>query len=300
MSMKSTLIIPTAIASMLTVGAPVQAQSLEGFYAQLRIGIQYQDNGDGAESDATIESFASRIGYNTEADLGNGLTGFGRLEFQIDAEDSDADADTGVRDTTRIRLGYAGVRGDFGSLRIGQDYHTFYSYTVAPVDTPWWFSGANMLQYVGRTGDGLTYTKSIGGFSFGATAYLEADDADDGFEFGASYNFGPIQIAAGTRDLDGFTDALNAFTVSGSAGGVGMGVTFQDQGDTDSVEANINYRQAYIQFGEANDIASTTLGYSVNLGPKTLMWFELFRQEAGPDTVDDNFTTIATLRYDIF
>ncbi|MGH1542828.1 MAG: porin, partial [Arenicella sp.] len=104
MSMKSKLIMPTAIATMLVAGAPAQAaDSLDGFYAQVRIGIQYQDNGDGAESDATIESFASRIGYNTEKDLGNGLTGFGRLEFQIDAEDSDADPDTGVRDTTKIR-----------------------------------------------------------------------------------------------------------------------------------------------------------------------------------------------------
>ncbi len=296
----------TSIAAIALAGSGLMASSvqaadsLDGFYAQVRIGIQYQDNGDGAESDATIESFASRIGYNTEKDLGNGLTGFGRLEFQIDAEDSDADPDTGVRDTTKIRLGYAGIKGGFGSIRIGQDYHTFYNYTVAPIDIPWWFSGIGLIQYVGRTGDGLTYTNTAGGFSFGATAYLEADDADDGFEFGASYDFGPVKLGVGTRDLDAFTDALNAVTISGKAGGVGMGITFQDQGDNDGYEGNISYGPAYLQFGETNDQSAFTLGYTMNIGPKTLMWFELYRQEAGADEVDDNVTAIATLKYNIF
>ncbi len=288
------------LASAMSTTAVQAADSLDGFYAQVRIGIQHENNGDGAESDTTIESFASRIGYNTEKDLGNGLTGFGRLEFQIDAEDSDADPDTGVRDTTKIRLGYAGIKGGFGSIRLGQDYHTFYNYSVAPIDIPWWFSGIGLVQYVGRTGDGLTYTNTIGGFSFGATAYLESGDADDGFEFGASYDFGPIQIAAASRDLDSFTDALTAFTISGKAGGVGMGITFQDQGDSDGYEGNISYGPAYLQFGETNDQSAFTLGYALDIGPKTLMWFELYRQEAGADEVDDNVTAIATLKYNIF
>jgi len=299
MSTKFKLMMPTAVAVILATAAPVQAEGLKGFYAQARIGVQYSDPGDGAESDTTIESFASRIGYKTEKELGNGLTGFGRLEFQIDAEDSDAD-ENGVRDTTKIRLGYAGVKGDFGSIRIGQDYHTFFNYTVAPVDVPWWFAGENMLSYVGRTGDGLTYTGTFGGLSFGATAYLESGDEDDGVELGLSYDFGPVKLGVATRDLDSFDDALTAFTVSGKAGGVGLAATFQDQGDADSVEANISYGSFYATVGEANDRAATTLGYTLNLGPKTLMWFELFKKEAAEGAADDSFTAIATLKYDIF
>ena len=74
-----------------------------------------------------------------------------------------------------------------------------------------------------------------------------------------------------------------------------MGITFQDKGDNDGFEGNISYGPAYVQFGETNDQSAFTLGYTLNIGPKTLMWFELYRQEAGADEVDDNVTAIATL-----
>ena len=104
------------------------------------------------------------MGYRGETDLGHDLTGFGHLEFQIDAEDSKAD-ENGVRETFNIRLGFVGLKGEFGKILIDQNYHTFYNFAVAPVDIPWWNVGLNMLNNGGRTEDGLTYEKNFGKFA---------------------------------------------------------------------------------------------------------------------------------------
>jgi len=301
MKIKSNLMISAAIAATISAPStmaagegPIKAESLKGFYAQARIGIQYLD--DGTDSDTSIESFASRIGYSTESDLDNGLTAYGRLELQVDFED----ADGGDNDPFRVRHGYAGLKGSFGDIRIGQGYQTFYNFTVGPVDQPWWFGGSNMIAYTGRTGDALTYKKSFGNFSFGATAYLETDDAEEGTEFAASYDFGPAKIAIGTRELDRFEDPANAFTISGiKSGPFKFAATYQEQGDADSIEAYTKIGNAYVMLGEADGRSATVLGYTLKLGPKALIWFEARKREA-TDTDEDDLQAIATLRYNIF
>jgi len=297
MKIKKTVIAVTSAAAI--VGAsPTFANGLEGFYASLRIGLQFQDNGDGEESTTGVESFTSRLGYKTEMDLGNGTIGYGMLEFGIDAEDNNKD-ENGDEDSTSIRHGFAGLKGNFGNLYIGQTHHTFFKYAVAPVDIPYWYSGANMISFVGRTGDGLTYSKDIGGLSFGATGYFDNNSENEGTELGISYDFGPVKIAAAQRDLDSFDDPLSAFTVSTKFGDLGVAAMYQDQGDIDSLEASITYKSFYAQIGEFEGNKGTTLGYTLNLGKNTSAWFEIFNRSTD-DGTDSDKAAIATLRYDIF
>lgn len=298
MTFKLKSIMAVSAATLLATAAPSYAGTLDGMYASIRVGIIAQD--DGTNSSTSIESFASRLGYKGETKINDGLTGFGKLEFGVDVEDNEGSS-------TSIRQGLVGVKGDFGKLFVGQSYHTFYNFTVAPVDIPWWNAGYNMLGYTGRTAKGLTYAKSFGDFKIGATTYLAKDDTDDegnvtgngGTELGVSYDFGNVKVAAGYRDVDAFDDALTALTVSGKAGEVGLGATFQKQGDDDSVEASITYKSFYVQTGSKGDASATTLGYTHSVGPKTTMWFELLNNDKG-DGSDNATAAIATLKYDIF
>lgn len=283
MSIKSTSIIAAAI--LATTATPSFAGKLDGLYANIRIGISASDADN---SETKIDSYASRIGYKAETDLGNGLTGFGKLEYGVDADDNEGNANS-------IRQGLVGLKGNFGELFVGQSYHTFYNFTVGPVDKPWWNAGHNMLNYTGRTAKGLTYKKSMGDFAIGATAYLNGEN--DGTELGLSYNFGGVQVSAGVQDLDSYADSIAAFTVAGKSGDFNAGATFQKQGDNDSLEATFGYKNIYLQTGTKTvgdvDTSGHTLGYTHSIGAKTTAWFELFNN-------DDSNSAIATLKYDIF
>lgn len=160
----------TAIAMAVagTVAAPVAVQAgADEVYASARIGVWSQDTA--GESELDIRSFSSRFGAKGETDLGNGMTGFGRYEW---------DVDLGEGGGLGVRHRYVGLKGDFGSVLIGQTYHTFYNFNVGVVDQPWWHSGYNMVAYTGRTDNALTYAGGTGNISFGVSLYMDADAGD--------------------------------------------------------------------------------------------------------------------------
>ena len=160
----------TAIAMAVagTVAAPVAVQAgADEIYASARIGVWSQDTA--GESELDIRSFSSRFGARGETDLGNGMTGFGRYEW---------DVDLGEGGGLGVRHRYVGLKGDFGSVLIGQTYHTFYNFNVGAVDVPWWHSGYNMVSYTSRTDNALTYAGGTGNISFGVSLYMDADAGD--------------------------------------------------------------------------------------------------------------------------
>ena len=118
----------TAIAMAVAgiVAAPVAVQAgADEVYASARVGLKYTDTGGVADFD--VKSFASRFGMRGETDLGNGMTGFGRYEFGVNSNESSSN-------TITSRHLYVGVKGDFGSVLVGQTYHTFYNFVVGPLD----------------------------------------------------------------------------------------------------------------------------------------------------------------------
>ena len=175
----------TAIAMAVagTVAAPVavQADPMD-IYASVRIGIWSGDIVHG-EDNTQLRSFSSRFGVKAETDLGNGMTGFGRYEWDVDFNNDDppttAERAAGAgddEDDISVRQRIVGVKGDFGKITLGQTYHTFYNYVVGPTDTPWWHSDYAMIEYRGRTDDALSYNYDAGGFSFGVSLYMFRED----------------------------------------------------------------------------------------------------------------------------
>ena len=339
----------TAIAMAVagTVAAPVAVQAgADEIYASARVGLWWvekredTDTGDDdagqQRSDAAVKSFSSRFGARGETDLGNGLTGFGRYEWDVDEDDF------------ALRHRYVGLKGDFGSIKIGKGYHTFYNFVVGPVDIPWWHAGYAMIDYGAGTGasradNGITYAGSSDAFAFGVTTYFTSDseeDSPDVYTVAASYTFGNDMVLAGAAkdtqaDLGDGTGTLigndNDEAVFGGMlsgimlGDFGIGIGVQGQDDDLSEAIDVTYSNFYAHFEleqvdsdspvnnsenatdgnpltspDDQDRISTTLGYTQSLGRKTTAYYEInYIDNDTGDSDDDRTAVMAVLKYDI-
>ena len=291
-----------------TVAAPVAVQAgADEVYASARVGIWNVKSG--GLQDTQIRSFASRFGARGETDLGNGMTGFGRYEWGVDFNG-------GGSISNRHR--YVGLKGGFGSVLLGQTYHTYYNYVVGPLDNPWWHSGYTMINYRGRTDKGLTYAGGSGGFSFGATLYFDNDpeeEAVNGYEVGASFGIGDTTLAAAVQGVpkdfsQGTTgDDEMIYGIAWHGIGIGsttLGVSYHGQDKDKNLVIDWGFGNAYFHYEYLDlDVAdqkpwTATLGYTQSLGRKTTMYYELAQTEADTGDSDDDRTAImAVLKYDI-
>jgi predicted porin len=219
-----------ALAVAGAMGASMAAQADSGFYGSIRIGLIYDDTKGNDE--ITVQGVASRFGFRGETDMGNGLTGFGRYEFGVSTEGPDRQDVTDAGSTTTAtgntigdtgkavisrRHAYVGLKGNFGEVKLGQTYHTFYSMITGPLDNPWRGSGfdatsttnGTWLGYTSRTDQAITYTGNWGAIGFGATAYMDGSSIStsdktsdlDGYELAVKGQAGPITLALGVQEL---------------------------------------------------------------------------------------------------
>jgi predicted porin len=317
----------TAIAMAVagTIAAPVAVQAgADEIYASARIGVWDVNEWD--NNTPEVKSFSSRFGAKGETDLGNGLTGFGRYEWDVDESDF------------TIRHRYVGLKGDFGSVLLGQTYHTFYNFVVGPNDNPWWHSGYAMVNYRGRTDDAVTYAGSAGELNFGATIYMSPGNNDnvDQWEIGGSMGLGDLTLGVavqGTHDGTtqgsyGSDDVIGGVSLSGlTLGTVNLGFGAQMQKDDMSflVDAGIGNAYVHVEYlaidkdsncatvinsgpdtgdcdgpGDDRDQVSYTLGYTQTLGRKTTMYYELnYVDKDTNEDEDDRTAVMAVLKYDI-
>jgi len=309
----------TAIAMAVagTVAAPVAVQAgADELYASARVGLWNVDQGD--TSDLEVKSFSSRFGARGETDLGNGLTGFGRYEWDVDENDFS------------IRHRYVGLKGDFGSVLAGQTFHTFYNFAVGPNDNPWWHSGYAMVSYRSRTDHGITYSGGSDAFSFGATAYFDRDEEEnspDQYEIGGSFAFdfatlgaamiGTTADAGEPGDIVGDDEPIFGVVLSGMMFGdfgLGLGAQVRDDDTSFLVDASINNLYGHVEAfmidedsnanfnedGDDQDRVSYTLGYTQSLGRKTTMYYEInYIDNDTGDSDDDRTAVMAVLKYDI-
>jgi len=146
----------SAVIGVIALTAPLvsQAEDKTSLTASVRIGLQLVDQ---EESDIGISNFGSRIIWTGERDLDNGLTGIGRVELGIDP-DRNARNSSGAN---RTRQMWAGLKGGFGTVKIGAQYAAFYDMVSSHTDIAWWGScwtqfecarKTRVLKYNGGTG----------------------------------------------------------------------------------------------------------------------------------------------------
>jgi predicted porin len=303
----------TAIAMAVagSVAAPVAVQAgADELYASARVGIWNVDTNDQSQWD--VRSFSSRFGAKGETDLGNGMSGFGRYEWDVDFNNDLGEDDISVRHR------YVGLKGGFGSVTVGQTYHTFYNFAVGPTDIPWWHSGYAMVNYRSRTDNAITYAGGTGAFNFGASLYMtpDAEEEDiDQIEVGASFGIGDITIGGAWQSTAddtaqgsaGNDEDIIGLVVSGiNFGPVSLGVGVQAQDNDDSFLIHVDIASFYIHLEALSvdatdqDRTSATLGYTLGLGRKTTMYFEANAIDNDTGNSDDDRTALmAVLKYDI-
>ncbi|MCP4389748.1 MAG: porin [Gammaproteobacteria bacterium] len=313
-----------ALAVAGVVAAPMAAQA--DIYASARVGVENVDTG--GVSDLRMRSFGSRFGAKSETDLGNGMTGFGRFEWDVDFKDHNEDVNTADADgdDVDLRHRYVGIKGDFGSITIGQTYHTFYNHVVGPLDNPWWASGYAMVNYNGRQDGAVTYAGGTGAMTFGASLFFlrEAEeDKPDEIELGASFGIGDMTLGVALQNVAsdrahgsaGTDDDIIGVALSGiSFGSVSMGFGYQQQHDDSSILADLGIGNAYVHVelgsfdasstasfsGDDEDHTLVTVGYTQSLGRKTTAWYEVVSYDADSGNSDDDATILrGVLKYDI-
>ncbi len=194
---------------------------------QLRYEIVTQADGEDA---SRFTDGGSTIGFDAAHTFNNGLTAFGKAEFEHDADDK---ASGGGLDTTD--QAFLGLRGGFGEVQAGS-FDSIYSDAIYDLTDPFEdvsFSTPGEFDPDSPEGDTIAYTSpSWGGFSFqvagriGGELDTGADSEEIGFAAVVSYTVGDLIVNAGydergsnSVDLDGDGNA-DVFD-DGSAYGIG-------------------------------------------------------------------------------
>jgi predicted porin len=321
MKLKSSAI-AVAVAGALGASMAVQAES--GFYGSVRIGLINTDTG--GNSELQVQGVASRFGFRGETDLGNGLTAFGRYEFGVSTEGA------GANNPLSRRHAYVGLKGDWGSVIMGQTYHTYYNFISGPLDNPWRGSGfgTTWLGYTGRTAQAITYSGQFGGFGLGATAYMDNSGTStsnkpedlDGYELAGNIQAGPILVALGVSQSGndrstGAPELEPIIGVTASGWQTGMftwGLSYEQQkaptgmtGTPSNIIFDVAIGNGYFHTEmRDNDFTGAgakpvlyTLGYTQSLGRQTTAYYEVFQLDADTASSNDDITSLsAVLKYD--
>lgn len=172
-------------------------------YGSFRPALTYSDFGDDSSTDIT--DFFSRIGFKGDIAVNDSVTAFYRGEWDIDVE---ADADFGD-----ARLGFVGLKGDFGQIAIGKQWTPHYNIVAEVTDifnnrsSPFAYDEASPF----RANQMVTYSYSSGGFKLDAGVQFngsvdnsaggdnsQANDTDhvDASSVGVSYRFSDFYLGA--------------------------------------------------------------------------------------------------------
>ncbi len=222
------------VVAVLMVGAQSTVYAEATVYASIRQALVYTKTDVAGTSsvqritDLEAVDGESRVGLQGNQQLGE-ITGFGRLEWGIDATTQSSSPET--------RLGYAGISGEFGTLSFGSQWSAWDTFVGDEhtnfVNEGAWHNGAR------RNGSTLKYAGQFGGLSLEADAVLigtavatsttlaENEGVLDEIQLALGYNFGAVTVQAGWVERDG-----GATGYQGGGSLVGGRITYDAGGTT--------------------------------------------------------------------
>ena len=241
--------------SLLSLGAvvaavPASAQEMQmenELGASLRLGLELV-----TEPDATInfKDFASRLVWNGGVSV-NDLEVTSYLEFGFDDTD-------GILST---RQAWAGVAGEFGSIKGGKQYRAFYDLSSGFTDIA--YIGSCFFQVgCARQEAVIKYEKSLGGDArLIASGTMQNDDLDndlfDELEAGALFTIGEMKLGA----VAGFSASELADS------GVALGVAVSTQLGDVTVSSSLQYaEQDYVNSSSIRESGIRTADDLVDAG----------------------------------
>ena len=215
----------TAVGTTLAISGVAQADGHDvSLYGRINnvVKVDSIDLAGGGDADATnVSDIVSRIGVKASAPINDNLTAFGRYEFSVTSDseggngkDGTDGGDGGIGDT---RIAEVGVKGDFGSVKIGNMWSTFYNVVGTHLD-PTVTLGAVLYSSIAdlpyRVSNAIQYSGDFGPVSLSAELRIADEDnpddvpgvqtekigGSDGTAIGASFNITDNILVAATID----------------------------------------------------------------------------------------------------
>ena len=199
----SALAVPSAFAAIDDAGMKYTSAS-EGFYGSFRFALSSAE-----DNDLSTGVEGTRLGVQGDVDVGHGNTAFYRLEWEYDYNvGSFTPGDTNGNGTDnnafRARLGYAGLKGKFGSARVGRIWSADYDYVTSLTDVTNNVTGNLAPRF--RVSNAIRYdSPDIQGFNFSIQVH-----ADDGNATTGGRVLGPVLTA--DDDVPDGTDTVSGIT----------------------------------------------------------------------------------------
>lgn len=189
-----------AVASALVAGPMLSAQAAPTVYGKLNLGVASVDNGNTSDSSAlAVTDNASRLGVKGDEDLGGGLKAIYTFETTIDGDNGGFG---GARDV------FAGLQGDWGSVRLGQFNSVYKSLSTGLEvfgDTTGDFTTYG-LNGESREANQISYSSpNMSGFQIGiASSRGESGltTEENPMMIAATYTAGPLYLGVGMKDMD--------------------------------------------------------------------------------------------------
>lgn len=220
--------IALAVAGAYGASLPVQAQETEsGFYGFVNASVDYADTENGgvgvmflpADADGDIhlgDQANSRFGFRGSTDLGNGMTAGARIEIGMGTSAGNRGSVTEDAEPWDKRLAWVDLSGNFGNLRVGNQWGALFEYLGSMTFKSHgfgggsWYESSRLLNDDGfglRISDAVDYTYGSGGygsdpFTFTAQGIFDqdsgggagSDETLDAYTLAAASTFGGLTI----------------------------------------------------------------------------------------------------------
>ncbi len=244
-------LLAAAVAS--AVAVPGFAAADVNTYGTLYIRTQVQD------SNISMIDGATRFGFNSSKDMGNGNTVSGEIEIGLDATSNGANPVT--------RDNWIKFAGDWGSASVGSQWSVMSGNMGTSKLSG--SSGAGLVQYQSRVSDSLIITgPAIGPLAL--SLQFEADGSDlAAWAVSSGIDLGSISIDAAYRDTD--TNTAHGVGISGNTAGVIWGASFSDQDvGNDGNGLFLEVQGLRFQYDETGGVSDLAFNYNIDLGGATM------------------------------
>ena len=273
--MKKSVIIAGAVAAIMA-GTAVADTTV---YGRARMGLVVSAENDNIVG---LANGSSRFGFKGSEDLGNGMAAIYHYELGYDADNNGQAGTSPVSN----RIGVVGLKGDFGTLAMGNMWTPVYNLVSSATDK---FNLIyNDAEYVisGRAGDAIAYVNKFGALDLQA-AFVANDsgaesDLVDAYNIAVKYTTGALAFGVGFhKDSD---NTNGAASVSYKGDGFYGAVLFYDAQDfggdkVTSIAGTFDVSAkgkllARVSAFDIKDDTGVTLGYQHNMSKRTQAFVE--------------------------
>lgn len=278
--MKKLSIIAAAVAAI-TTGTAIADTTV---YGRSRMGLVVAQGAD----KVGVANASSRLGFKGAEDLGGGLSATYHYEFGYQADNA---AQGGLSN----RIGTVGLKGDFGTFTMGNQWVPTYVLATGGFDPFNQYGSDDGYQLGSRAGDSVAYVTKVGSATLGV-AFVALDqvstDLVDGTNVAVSIPMGDITIGLGMHDNTNDSGMVVSamYKGDGFTAGAMMNNAADIGGDdimTFLVTANMGGGKVLARFSSLDnaDVTGTTLGYHHNLSKRTQVYVENSSEDFNDSTV---------------